>query len=257
MNKCPKCGNLVKAGSKFCTKCGEALMWNGDVLVTQCPNCGATVKAGANFCPKCGHAMNDNAEGVVESYDEERQNTPKKRFKLKSVIVACCVACALYFGYTFITLPENNSASALESAQDSTSESTLTPSQANTISNDPTLSQQQNVEEDENKMSPTDERKLQKIEDRLYDLGNAIPQYSQLYQQLAGQHGGVAQVALTNPSLYHNLNDMFNEYQRLCHEGIALGRKYKDESLIQHFQSELEVCNYSRRDIFYGPQNGY
>lgn len=57
--KCPKCGNEVQEGKKFCGKCGTKLE-----AVTQeqplaakaavCPSCGAPVAPGKKFCGKCG-----------------------------------------------------------------------------------------------------------------------------------------------------------------------------------------------------------
>jgi len=72
---CPSCGADVIAGTKFCRKCGGALMAAEPVVpapkpVAQvaapvgppkpepqkavCPSCGADVIAGAKFCSKCG-----------------------------------------------------------------------------------------------------------------------------------------------------------------------------------------------------------
>lgn len=57
--KCPKCGNEVAEGKKFCGKCGVRL----DTSKTQvapkedglvCPNCGSPIMPGKKFCGKCG-----------------------------------------------------------------------------------------------------------------------------------------------------------------------------------------------------------
>lgn len=57
--KCSQCGQKAKAGVKFCTACG------GAVIETQpepkpvyvCSGCGASAKKGVNFCPSCGGAV--------------------------------------------------------------------------------------------------------------------------------------------------------------------------------------------------------
>ena len=49
-SKCPKCGSVVSAGTKFCVKCGQALR-------KICPSCKAPVPEGVKFCPKCGNRM--------------------------------------------------------------------------------------------------------------------------------------------------------------------------------------------------------
>lgn len=48
--KCPQCGNMAAAGTKFCPECGTLMTQpKADV----CPTCGAEVR-GAKFCPECG-----------------------------------------------------------------------------------------------------------------------------------------------------------------------------------------------------------
>ena len=47
---CPACGEPVRAGAKFCDKCGA--------LVTRlCAGCGAELRPGAKFCDHCGRAV--------------------------------------------------------------------------------------------------------------------------------------------------------------------------------------------------------
>lgn len=45
--RCPSCGHPVRAGAKFCDKCGASLQLT-------CPQCGATLRPGAKFCDSCG-----------------------------------------------------------------------------------------------------------------------------------------------------------------------------------------------------------
>jgi len=52
---CPKCGNEVKEGARFCVKCG----WSVPAAAVQevgkrCASCGTALKDGARFCPNCG-----------------------------------------------------------------------------------------------------------------------------------------------------------------------------------------------------------
>ena len=47
MRNCPGCGYLLRAGAKFCNRCGEGV----------CPNCGKAVRPGARFCGYCGAAI--------------------------------------------------------------------------------------------------------------------------------------------------------------------------------------------------------
>lgn len=51
--KCPKCGAVVAAGTKFCGNCGEKI---GNF----CPDCGAALPAGAKFCGNCGKKLTSN-----------------------------------------------------------------------------------------------------------------------------------------------------------------------------------------------------
>lgn len=50
MAKCPNCGNMAAAGTKFCPECGGQMV---QPAVDRCPSCGAEVH-GAKFCPECG-----------------------------------------------------------------------------------------------------------------------------------------------------------------------------------------------------------
>ena len=59
MSKCPKCGNDVKEGQKFCMKCGTPLNIQPQKNVSEessvaCPKCGNPIKPGQKFCMKCG-----------------------------------------------------------------------------------------------------------------------------------------------------------------------------------------------------------
>lgn len=56
---CTNCGNELKPGQKFCTKCGTpvavaATATESKSIGASCTNCGNTLKAGQKFCTKCG-----------------------------------------------------------------------------------------------------------------------------------------------------------------------------------------------------------
>lgn len=60
--KCPKCGNELKEGQKFCTKCGTPVSKSVQVKerapqtpsLSVCPKCGSPLKENQKFCTKCG-----------------------------------------------------------------------------------------------------------------------------------------------------------------------------------------------------------
>ena len=47
--KCPECGNIVQAGSKFCNSCGCKLP-----TAVFCSNCGKQLEPNSKFCNECG-----------------------------------------------------------------------------------------------------------------------------------------------------------------------------------------------------------
>lgn len=55
MVRCPKCGNLVSAGNKFCDKCGAPIAT--EII---CAECGTKNEANAKFCVKCGKPLRGN-----------------------------------------------------------------------------------------------------------------------------------------------------------------------------------------------------
>src|SRR5881409_1764952 len=56
---CPKCGNGVQQGARFCPNCGATMFVAPPPAqaMTPCPNCGKPVAAGTKFCPECGQKM--------------------------------------------------------------------------------------------------------------------------------------------------------------------------------------------------------
>src|SRR6266568_2052323 len=56
---CPKCGNGVQQGARFCPNCGATMFVAPPPAqaMTPCPNCGKPVASGTKFCPECGQKM--------------------------------------------------------------------------------------------------------------------------------------------------------------------------------------------------------
>ena len=49
--RCPSCGAEIRAGARFCPKCGHS------AAPRFCRECGSGLKEGARFCPKCGQSV--------------------------------------------------------------------------------------------------------------------------------------------------------------------------------------------------------
>lgn len=54
---CPKCKGQISATSKFCPKCGGAVI----TPTSKCPGCKGDVAAGAKFCGSCGKKLGSHA----------------------------------------------------------------------------------------------------------------------------------------------------------------------------------------------------
>ncbi len=61
--RCPNCGAVAPAGTKFCPECGTAMV---QPAVDACPNCGKETH-GAKFCPECGTKIERTPAGVCPS----------------------------------------------------------------------------------------------------------------------------------------------------------------------------------------------
>ena len=57
--RCPQCGALVEAGTKFCPQCGANLVQLAapPAAPTNCPKCNAKLPPGVKFCPACGEKL--------------------------------------------------------------------------------------------------------------------------------------------------------------------------------------------------------
>ena len=58
MIKCPNCGAIIPADSKFCPNCGYKLVHNEPKpQMIKCPHCGSMIPANSKFCPVCGYKL--------------------------------------------------------------------------------------------------------------------------------------------------------------------------------------------------------
>lgn len=82
MIKCNNCGNEIKEGTKFCSKCGNNILEQqekrGDEIpseekqsVKKCSNCGNEIGEGTLFCPKCGSKV--TADNNQKQFSEKSQ----------------------------------------------------------------------------------------------------------------------------------------------------------------------------------------
>ena len=98
MIKCSNCGNELKEGTKFCSKCGNNILEQeekncNEILneerqfVKECVNCGSELKEEAKFCSKCGSSVLEQKEDIDVSKDEEVNNTEqfKKIFYFQKI----------------------------------------------------------------------------------------------------------------------------------------------------------------------------
>jgi predicted amidophosphoribosyltransferase len=70
---CPKCGNAIARGTKFCSVCGDNVENIFPVVQAApivsgnktCSNCGAVIADNQKFCEKCGTPVSSPAENVA------------------------------------------------------------------------------------------------------------------------------------------------------------------------------------------------
>ena len=66
--KCLRCGNTIKRGQSFCTRCGAPAIW-------ECPRCGTAFSDGADSCAGCGLDLDGAERGtLVRLAAEQNQN---------------------------------------------------------------------------------------------------------------------------------------------------------------------------------------
>jgi membrane protease subunit (stomatin/prohibitin family) len=71
--RCPKCGQDIPFGSKFCPECGANL----SATIT-CPKCSATLPAGSKFCPNCGEQLGGKAPAAEPAPEAPAAEDEKK-----------------------------------------------------------------------------------------------------------------------------------------------------------------------------------
>ena len=65
MIKCPNCGAVIPADSKFCPKCGYKLVKDQPKTI-ECPNCHKQIPADSKFCPYCGYKIVKDEGGTKQ-----------------------------------------------------------------------------------------------------------------------------------------------------------------------------------------------
>lgn len=111
---CPKCGNELSDGARFCSKCGSKYEEVATVKDNKCKcsKCGNELKIGMKFCTKCGTPMDDLEKAgqdvnVVEKSKEFTGDVknfkalPKKRKKKVAIIIGIIVA-ALFLMFSCV-----------------------------------------------------------------------------------------------------------------------------------------------------------
>ena len=88
--KCENCGNEVREGAKFCSKCGSNILeqqedhsgkHNVHEMKTEkrCVNCGNVLREESKFCPKCGSSTVEQKEDVSTLKDEEKDKAEQSK----------------------------------------------------------------------------------------------------------------------------------------------------------------------------------
>lgn len=70
--QCATCGEMNRAGARYCDKCGAALR-------LLCPDCSAELRPQARFCDQCGHHMQDRPAQESPSAASSAVNAPAAR----------------------------------------------------------------------------------------------------------------------------------------------------------------------------------
>ena len=58
--KCEHCDAPIRAGQRFCSKCGSAINYE------QCPSCGKKIQTGDLFCSSCGNKIQIPIEVIAQ-----------------------------------------------------------------------------------------------------------------------------------------------------------------------------------------------
>ncbi len=120
---CPKCGQPLAEGVKFCPMCGLDLSTvpapahapapEPEAKKTFCAGCGARIDAGLKFCPACGTPVPAPATAPAPAGTELTK--PKKKTKKKWFIIAGCAVVAIAIAVVlFLVLGGKDGASSPE-----------------------------------------------------------------------------------------------------------------------------------------------
>lgn len=88
--KCENCGNEVREGAKFCSKCGSNILEQQEdhsgkhnvhetKTEKRCVNCGNVLREESKFCPKCGSSTLEQKEDVSTLKDEEKDKAEQSK----------------------------------------------------------------------------------------------------------------------------------------------------------------------------------
>ena len=122
MMLCNNCGAELKAGAKFCPKCGTPVKQENEIK-SFCPGCGAELKPGTIFCGNCGCRVDGQVSYAdQEITDEEEPEVIKKPSKMKGIIIALVVTAILAVGGAcaahFLLNPSEETTEEAEDAED-------------------------------------------------------------------------------------------------------------------------------------------
>lgn len=109
--KCPKCGNEIENGAKFCPVCGAA-QYPPETI--RCPGCGTEMDCRASFCPVCGRAVGGQSNTWYNAPPNSRYaaepigyRAPIQRRSIPLCLVLSVITCGIYGLYWLYCLTED------------------------------------------------------------------------------------------------------------------------------------------------------
>lgn len=92
MSFCPKCGQPIADGAKFCANCGNAVDKSNltnqrkttyDGEIHKCPHCGETLRAFETVCPACGTELRGTrSSNAINSLAEKLENATSEKQRI-------------------------------------------------------------------------------------------------------------------------------------------------------------------------------
>lgn len=113
---CSRCGNGIKPGRKFCTKCGTPVQ-----LMQSCPRCGRVNEKQHKFCTKCGMSLT-KVQYQVTKMKEKKSN--RKVIGLTS-FAAVFLALCIFLNFVLLPLTSNTLSTAKFNFEDPPSLETI------------------------------------------------------------------------------------------------------------------------------------